>query len=52
VGIGAVFAIWPERRRVLAVASAPAAAAPVGGRVRRSEPVPEAAAPSVQVEEA
>ena len=52
VGIGAVFAIWPDRRRVAVAAPARASDAPEGARVRRPEPMPEAAAPSVRAEEA
>jgi cytochrome c-type biogenesis protein CcmF len=50
VGVGAIFAIWPDRRRLpvdLSVARTPSVKVPAA-RV----PVPEAAAPSIQAEEA
>jgi len=52
VGTGAVFAIWPDRRRVTVSARAQASDLPEAARVRRPEPMPDAAAPSVRVEEA
>ncbi len=52
VGIGAVFAIWPDRRRVAVAARAPASDAAKEARLRRPEPMPEASVPSVRVEEA
>jgi cytochrome c-type biogenesis protein CcmF len=50
VALGAVFAIWPDRRRV-AVAE-PQPVFPGSARLKRREPMPDSAAPSVQVEEA
>ena len=62
--IGAVIVVDPERsplgifserdlmRRVAVAAPAQASDAPEGARLRRPEPMPEAAAPSVRVEEA
>jgi cytochrome c-type biogenesis protein CcmF len=50
VGIGAVFAIWPDRRRVGVEAAA--RVAPAGPTALRPEPMPETGSPSVRVEKA
>ena len=50
VGVGALFAIWPDRRRVPVAAAVPVALGAVMPQIR--EPMPDSAAPSVQVEEA
>ena len=52
VGMGAIFAIWPDRRRATAPAPAPVPVASAGATPPRREPIPETAAPSVRAEEA
>jgi cytochrome c-type biogenesis protein CcmF len=49
VAIGAVFAVWPDRRRAPVTAAIPAFQ---GGVRPRREPMPDSAAPAVRVEEA
>ena len=49
VAIGAVFAVWPDRRRAPVAAAIPISR---GGVLPRREPMPDSAAPSVRVEEA